>query len=412
MFDIKATLIRWASKTIHIDTDYLVRGSFWQSLGLLTGTLAGIATSIAFANILPKETYGTYSYVLSLFGLLSITALSGMDTAIVQSVARGFEGSVITSMWSRIRWGFIGMVISVGIGIYEWINGNIGLSYALFLAAGFVPFLDSFAIFYDVLKGRKRFDTDAKFSIIVQTINAGATILALFITKNILSILAIYFLSYTLCHIFLLRRLMKNYPLNRNEDPKMIGYGKFMTIIRGITSISAYIDKIILFHFVGAAEVAVYSLAIAPITKISGLLGTIPSLALPRFSERGKDLVKKELMGKVMKFSLVVGGIILLYALFSKFIFLLLFPKYLESVFYSRLYSLALVGFPLSLVYTYFQAHMLAKIILPYKIIIHTIQILLLFVCIYFYGILGAVIARITGQVIGIPLILFFFKKS
>lgn len=408
----KRQSIDMITRVFNIDADYFVRGSFWQTLSQITGTLIGIGTSVAFANLLPKETYGTYTYVISLFSLLSIFALNGMDAAIIQSVARGLEGSVLHGMFARMRWGFLGSLVGMAIGTYYWTTGNAPLAYAVFFGSLFVPLLDSFAVFYDVLRGRKQFDADAKFSIIAQVVTAGAIVATLYVSKSLLTILAAYFFSYTLCHAFLLWYMLRRYPLNSAESPDMLGYGKFMTFIRGITSAAAYLDKIILFNFVSPTDVAIYSIAIAPVKKIEGLLGTIPTLALPRFAEYPKEAVKKELLKKVAKFSLVVGIVIIAYVLSIKFLFLLLFPKYLESVWYSQLYALTLIGFPLSLVYTYFQSQALTNIILPYKITIHALQIALLAVCIYFYGLIGAIIARILGQIVGIPLIFFFFRKS
>ena len=402
----------WIAETFKIDAEYFIRGSFWQSIAQIVGTLTSVATSVAFANILSKETYGTYSYVISVFGLLSIVGLSGMDAAITQSVARGLEGSVMQSLITRIRWGFLGALLGIFIGGYYWSEGNTQLAQTFFLASAFIPFLDSLTIFYDVLKGRKEFDSDAKFSIFVQIVNAAAIIATLFVTQNLFAILISYFISYTLCHAFLLWYMLKKYPLNAAKNPEMIPYGKFMTFIRGITSAAAYLDKIVLFNFVSAADVAIYSIAVAPVSKIMNFLGTIPTLALPRFAEYEKARIKKELMGKVFKFSLITIGVILLYILLIKYLFIILFPTYQESVFYSQLYALTLIGMPLSLVYTYFQAQMLTNIILPYKITIHILQIALLFICIYFWGLLGAIIARILGQLVGIPLILFFFKRS
>ncbi|MDP3901635.1 MAG: oligosaccharide flippase family protein [bacterium] len=410
--ELSTSFTSWLSKKYKIDIAYILRGGLWQSAGQIVGIVVGLTTSIAFANLLPKETFGIYSYILSIAGLLSIFTLTGMDAAITQSVARGYEGSVVAALVARMRWGFIGSLASSTIAIYYFSQNQPILGYAILLLAIFIPIMDPLAIFYDVLKGRKQFDIDARYSIIVQVTVAALIISTLFLTSNILIILSAYFLSYTLTHFIILRRMISKYPLNKQESPDMIPYGKSLTLVRAITSVAAYLDKILLFNYISPVEVAIYSLAIAPVRKIEGFLGTIPTLALPKFSAYSKEELKKLLLGKVLKFSIVILIIIAIYVLIAQYFYQILFPKYMESIFYSKLFSLTLIGFPLSLIYTYFQSQTLTKIIFPYKIIIHAIQIILLFIFIHFYGILGAILARIAGQIIGIPIILLFFKKS
>lgn len=406
------TFLKWAVNKININIEYWGKGSFWQSLVQVNATIFSLAVTIAFANLLPKQTLGIYNYILSIYSLLAIFTLSGMDTAIIQSIAKGKEGTVREALKSRIKWGVLGTLISFGMAIFYFYQGDTTFGYSFLIIAAFLPFFDSFAIFYDILIGKKRFDAHAKYAIGVQIITSLTIITALVLTKSLIVILLAYFASYTLSHLFFLRRTIINFPLNTEEDPTMVQYGKSMTIIKALTSTAAYLDKILLFYYLGPVQVAIYSLALAPISKINGFLATIPSLALPRFSSTDKSLIKKTMLGKVLKFSIVVIFIIAIYVLLTPLFFKLLFPQYIDSIFYSRLLALSLLGLPFTLFYTYFLSQKLTNILFPYKIIAHTIQIILLFVFIHFYGLLGAVLARIASQIILMPVIILFFKKS
>ncbi len=405
-------ILAWTSRTFGVNARYLLHGSFWQGTGQLSNTFFGLITATAFANLLPKETYGVYAYILSIVGILTTFTLTGMDTAIIQSVARGHEGTVVPSIKTRMRWGGIGAVIAVIIGTYYLTQHNTTLGYAFFVAAAFIPFTDSLAIFYDILKGKKLFAADTKFSVVVQAFVSGISVATLFLTQNIVIIILAYFASYTLCHLILFVYTLSRFPLNQEEDPDMISYGIKLTFVRLITNAATSLDKIILFQYMGAAELAVYTFATAPIKKVEGLMGTIPNLAMPRFSEYSKEEIKKPLPKKVLKFSIFILVVIAAYIFFIPYFYRIFFPQYSESIYYSQLLSLTLLTFPLSLVYTYFQSQALTKIILPYKIIIHSAQILLLFGCIYYYGLMGAVMARIIISFITAPLALLFFRKS
>ena len=75
---------------------YLAQGGFWIALGHIVNGLLAFSLIVAFANLLSKETYGIYRYILSIAGVLNIFVLSGMGTAISRSVASGNEGAFRT----------------------------------------------------------------------------------------------------------------------------------------------------------------------------------------------------------------------------------------------------------------------------------------------------------------------------
>ena len=70
-----------------LDLKYFASGGFWTTLGQGINAILAFALTIAFANMIPKETYGIYRYILSIAGILNIFTLKGMNTAVVQAVA-------------------------------------------------------------------------------------------------------------------------------------------------------------------------------------------------------------------------------------------------------------------------------------------------------------------------------------
>jgi len=150
-------LLRKSEKYFKTDMVYLARGSFWLGSGQITSSVVIFSLAIAFANLIPKETYGTYKYVLSITGLLTILTLRGMDSAVLQSVARNFEGVLIPALKTKIKWGILSAVSGIGIAIYYYINGNNTLAISFLIASGFSPFMDSFGIYNALLNGKKLF---------------------------------------------------------------------------------------------------------------------------------------------------------------------------------------------------------------------------------------------------------------
>src|SRR3989338_6258286 len=105
--------LRWTEKWLKTDMVYLTKGGFWLTAGQLFSSLSAFLLSIAFANLLPRETYGTYKYVLSIASLLSIPTLSGMTTSLAQAVAGCYDGSFIPALKARIKWGLFGALASL-----------------------------------------------------------------------------------------------------------------------------------------------------------------------------------------------------------------------------------------------------------------------------------------------------------
>ena len=110
--------LRQMEKFTKTDMGYLAKGSFWLSLTNGVMIINAFLISIAFANLLPQEVYGEYKYVLSIYALLKIFSLPGMNTAVSRAVAVGHEGTTLRGMKKQMTWALIGSLLSAGIGIY------------------------------------------------------------------------------------------------------------------------------------------------------------------------------------------------------------------------------------------------------------------------------------------------------
>src|SRR3990167_6226029 len=91
----KARIILGKSETLlKLDMRYLVKGGFWTTASFAVGVVSSIITMVAFGNLLPRETFGTYNYLLSLGASLSFLTLSGTGVAVMRAVARGYSNVV------------------------------------------------------------------------------------------------------------------------------------------------------------------------------------------------------------------------------------------------------------------------------------------------------------------------------
>lgn len=403
--------LRWSQKYTKTDNIYLAKGGFWLTLGQIISSAAAFLLAIAFANLLDPTTYGNYKYILSLTGLLGIFALTGVGTAVTQAAARGLEGSFYTGFKTKLKWGILGSLVAIGGAIYYWLRGNELLPIPLLISAVFLPLMLASGIYVSLLTGRKLFNIQVKYSALSQVISAGALIAALFLTKNLFWLIAVYFVSHTFSNYFFYVLTKFRLRPNKKEDPKTLSYGKHLSIMGVAARLAGQLDKILLFHFLGAAQLAIYSFALTPPQQIQGLFKSVSTLALPKLSQRGIPQLKKSIPGKVLKLFLIMLLVVGLYIWLAPYIYHLFFPQYASSIVYSQVFVISLLFFPKMLLGKTFTAHMKTKKMYIVNLTYSLSKIILLCVLLPLYGIWGAIsVILATGMIHSIVLALLFRK--
>lgn len=392
-------LLRSSEKYTKTDMVYLTKGTFWLTLGQVISSASSFLLAIAFANLLPKETYGIYRYILSIVGILNISTLSGMNTVIIQAVARKFEGSVIPALKMKIYWGALGSLAGLILAGYYYFQGNATLAISFLVVSAFMPFMDSFTLYDSLLSGKKLFKISVRYGIISQTTAVVISIIILFLTKNLFLILLAYFLPWTIMRFVFLKLTLNKFPPNQNQDPGTISYGKHLSFMGIIGTVATYLDRLLIFHYLGAIEVAIYSIAIAPPEQLKTLFKNIPALAMPKLAQRSFKEIDTLLYKRLFCLFLVGLAMAGIYFILAPYFFKIFFPKYLDSIFYSKILSLSVIfTAPLSLLNAVGNSKINntpKKMIYQSSIIIHAILIVSLFILTPVLGIMGVIFSRL-----------------
>jgi len=405
-------LLRKTQKYTGTDNVYLAKGGFWLTLGQAISLGAAFLLAVAFANLLDPTVYGNYKYLLSLFGTLEIFSLVGMKTAVSQASARGFEGSFYTGFKIQLKWGVLGSLAAIGGAGYYWFRGNEILVIPLLLAAVFLPLMNASRIYTSFLGGRKLFNFQTKYNIYIQLISAGIMIGTLFLTKNIFWLIAAYLMSSTFLNYFFYLLTKFKFQPNKNEDAKTLNYAKHLSLIEVISSIGSYLDKILLFNFVGSAQLAIYSFASLLPEQINNITQNINTLAFPKLASKSPEEIKATIMKKLLKLSFLTALIIVLYIIIAPYFYKIFFPQYSNAVFYSQILIFSLISLPTSLLGTVFGAKIMKKELYSLKLVVNFSRIALFFILIPLYGIWGVIFAGLGAQVISSVFTLFLFKRS
>jgi len=401
--------LRWSERYTGTDMVYLVKGGSWLVSGNIISALAGLGIMAAFGHFVSKEVFGAYQYILSIAGILAIFSLPGIDAALIRTIAKGNEKMLIPCFKEKVRWGTMGSLISLFIAFWYLFQQNFELGFSFLIVALFLPFINSFLVYLSFWQGKKRFDIQNRYYVFYNLLAAFLLILVIILTKNLILIVFGYFLAFTLAGAIFYKLTIKKF-LDGEEEKETISFGKHLTLMGTAATFSAYIDKIILWKFLGPVSVAIYAFAERPVLKFQELI-PISALVLPKLSQRKIKEIKKELFKKFLKLFLVAALATIIYILLCPYLYKIFFPAYLNSIPYSQFLAIIIILSPFALLATSFLAEMKKKELYTLNIIPPVLKIILLLVLVPLFGIWGVVYSFLGSQIINGALTLYFFKK-
>lgn len=397
-------ILLWSQKYTKTDMLYLAKGGFWSGLGFSINSILGLLLVVAFANLLPKETYGIYKYIMSLAGALGFLTLTGMNNAVIQAVSKGYEGALKQAIKIQLRWNFLFLIGLSVLGSYYLIKGNDVFSTSLFIIGIISPLATAFNTYGAFLTGKKEFRKLSVYSILSELFRIGLVILVLFLTKNVVLIITLYMISGLLPNIYFyyqVKKLSKSEVENTDEkqSKELFKYGAHLSIVNIFATISQHIDKIVLFQFLGPIQLATYYLARAAPDRIKGLSKNMMNIVFPKLATKNLIELKNTFYRRLFQ-SLIFGAVLAgIYILLAPFLFKYLFPKYLPSIFYSQLLSLNLIlVLPITYFAYMFQSQKLVKPIYQISVTTNIIEITLYIVMGAIWGILGVIFAAILSN--------------
>ena len=292
------------------------------------------------------------------------------------------------------------MVLAAGAGaLYYFLNGNTVLALSLLVVGSFSPLMVSAALYSGYLNGKKDFRTGSMFNILTNTIPAVVLLATIAFTRDVLVIVLVYFIAHTAVNGYFYLATLKKFRPNDAVDPALLSYSKHLSVMNAISTVADYLDKILIFHYLGAAQLAVYSFAIAVPTQLRGLLRNINSLIAPKFAAGEKELTRRSLNAKMIKTGLVSTLFVGLYIFAAPYIYKVFFPEYLDSVFYSQLFSLLIIPATVGIISSAFlEAHRVQKALYISRIVSPLMRIVLLLTLGYLYGVTGVIAALIIAK--------------
>lgn len=398
MLRLVNNLIDIATKMVKVDVKYILKGGSYLGLTQVTSAIISFLLTLAFANFLPQEVFGTYKYVLATYALLAIFSLPGLDTSIVETVSKGNHGAFMHSVKTKFKWGFIGTLASFLYAGYHFYVGDTELAWVFILVGFFMPFMEALSTYAGFLNGERKYAFWSLADFINQVVSASALLLAMYFSDSIYILLTAYFTSYIFIKTIFVIYINKKYVLNKSFDPTYLNYGKQMTWFQIVTRGVSSIDSLVLFHFLGPIQVAVFSIANAIPQRVQSVFKLSGILAFPKYANMDEKVLAKTLPKKMLLFGLLIFFVCLVYIAVIPYFFQLFFPKYLESVSYTQLlifYNLSAITYPFA---SYLNAHRKVRENYTIAIISFFVKALTLIIFVPLFGIWGAVMSILASS--------------
>ena len=134
-------------------------------------------------------------------------------------------------------------------------------------------------------------------------------------------------------------------------------------------------------------------------------------MSLPRFSQRAVGTLQKNMARKALLLLGLTSIVVVLYILSAPFIYALFFPKYIDAVIYSQVFSLIMLFFPSVLFQQALIAHMQKKQLYILQTFIPILKILLLLFLLPLFGIWGALASMFCTETLRLVLVIYFFRS-
>ncbi|TXH00604.1 MAG: hypothetical protein E6R05_06785 [Candidatus Moraniibacteriota bacterium] len=327
-------LTNFISQKFGLDIDYLIRNGFWVSSRYTLASIIGLATTIMFTRMATKEVYGAYQYILSFVAFFSFFSLPGMNIAALKAVVKGNDSAV----FQTIKWSFLSSLLGIpciiAYGLYHQGFQEIPTSLLFIVSLAFAPFyaLNTWYVFYE---GHQNYFSASWRSLILVGLNFFVLWAALALDASLAIMVAIYFCTgIILSAIFSveiwLRSERKNSLVSVSPESKLnIRYGLAVTGQKLVFNASETLPLMAIGWVYGFVEVAVFQVAFFIYSSISGYIGALFAMYLPRLFS-GTRLEKRKMITYNLLSGFLIAGSI---GIFLVIIFPLFFgDEYSESL--------------------------------------------------------------------------------
>ncbi len=397
----------------------VIRNIGYLSISKFLVYLLSIVTITLIPRYLGVENYGYLNFVLSFIGIFAIFGDLGINTLIFRDVSKNtslkeeyFNNLFLPKMLLLFLVSLVMIVVSF------FIDKPLVVKQMIFFGLFFMLFSYGSHIIFFNLSSLQKFKYQAYQELLSKLLYTVFALIVIYFNQGLLGIFlsqVIAFFIVFLYLFFIVKKYIKlKLKLNISFFINKIKYSWPFALSNLFTVIFFNFDKLFISFFINDFQLGLYS---SSVTLISFLIAIISLLGMVFFNLFSKYSFQKQvssILNKFLKISMIIsfpiflGGILL-----SKEIIQLVFGS--QYILASPSFSILLLFFFLisfSIVFTNFlMAHNKEKLVLKIRGISTGINILLNFLFIPLFGIIGASIATVISEIINLIYLSLETKK-
>lgn len=390
------------------DIRYLIKGSSALMMGQVGVSFIGLMLSIAFANLLSKEAYGTYQYVITTAEFLTTLSLLGIGRSLVTSVAKGYDGTLDVAFKKGLLWGTGAIALGAGVGGYYLFQGNPILGFGIGAGTALMLLTNVAKVYITFLNGKHHFGLTSSFTVAGLLVPGIAILGTLAMTKNLLTLLLVYFISNALMSL-LLYIWSRRYKTNDAVDPNLIPQAIHLSAQTIISRIGASLDRILLFQFAGPAVLAEFWIAQNIQRNFSHLFKSANSVALPKLSTRPFETLQRSLPRKILLLYALIIPFTIAYTIAIPWIVGIFFPTYGSVILLTQVLGLLFLFLPMQVVADALVGHGKNKALYRISSISSVVKLGSTILFVPLFGVWGVVMSTFLDQILYTVLVAWHF---
>ncbi len=409
-------IIKTTTRFFKIDGEHFLRGGLWLLSSQAVVVVLSLITTVILSRLLTQQEFGVYRYVISLGLIFGLFSLTGITQAIAQATAKGFVGFFVRGIRATLAYGTIITLLSVITGLYYALMGNETLAWGCFLIATLQPISQIFGCTVAFLQGKQ----DFKYVTITQTLKSifvsATTIITILFTKNIVILLAAYFLSQSISAVvtYFIFRPKSDTKISKVEHvyKKFLSFARHSSLRNIIDGFSSRIDSIVIFQYLGAVELAIYTISSILPEQIRGSLKHFQVLALPKFNKYESVESNRSIIYKKASLFFLFLVVLSVFAIsLIPYVYGLFFPDYSDSVFLAQILLTSIPASVFIIPIGFLQIQHQEKALYKYHITTSAIQIVSLLGLTFIFGLYGTVISKVLSQYMKAIISFLLFSK-
>lgn len=395
-------MIKEESKILKFDK-VIFNNSIYTIIGLLISYTVSLITSVIITRFVSKEIYGNYRFIISVFAIFSIFTIPGLRTGLFKSISQNYDGTYNKSLRFSLKFSIIGIISLIIFGLILSFNdkfeNNFETGITIIICGLFISLFYSLDLWQFLLKGKERFKAFVVQNALISIIHLGLVILLLIVFDfyNVFLLIILYITVKSALNVIFSIRSQK-YINNKNLDPNWKKQGLSLTILDLSALIFSSSDSVIMGIFLPLESIAIFSITLLIGNGIIIVIKSMIEVWVPRIYRHKSDLTIKN-MFFIFLISFIVpfllGFIIHLPILF------LYTSKYESVILFTQIY-IYIIPFHVfnTFLILYLIKHNYNKELNISKIITILLTLLLSFILIPIYGIMGAIISSFSFFVI------------